>query len=148
MKTKITFILILSFLFSISFANAQVVVSNDNSKVTFQKSKKRTPSKFDMKRGQTKNLNYFVFAGNAYTFDVVPANKLGNVNFRITNEEGDMLFDNSLVSYSYSAIVYAETSQRIIVSITTQPSKFFQSKKKEYDVKVKVSYSKTNNIEL
>lgn len=146
MKTKTIFSIIIALLISFSI-QSQVVVANSKSVIpTFEKTKKKSPTKTTMKKGQTKDLHFYVFKDNAYTFDIEAAKKLGKINFRIINSEGEVLFDNALAGYATSATLYADETQRITISFTTQPPKIFQSNKKTYDVKIKVNYKRNSSV--
>ncbi|MBN2893284.1 MAG: hypothetical protein JXL97_15540 [Bacteroidales bacterium] len=145
MKTKFTISIIIALLLSFSI-NAQVVVSNSKSSSNlFEKTTKRSPTKVNMKKGQTKNLSFYVFANNVYTFDIEAAQKLGDLNFRIITEDGEIIFDNALAMYNSVATLYAEKTEKITICLTSQPPKIFQANKKFYEVKVKVSYKRNTS---
>lgn len=142
MKTKSLILFVLAILLSLS-VDAQVVVAHSPSVVPdLQKTTKRKPVKTKLKKGQSKDLNFFVFANNVYTFELDIPNKLKKVNFVLINEQGDIIFDNAIAGFCAAAVLYADISQRVTLKITTQPPKFFELNKKYFEVGVKLSYKR------
>jgi len=145
MKAKFIILAIITTLLTLS-VNAQVVVANQKSNQMFDKGTKRTPSLIKIKKGQTKEINFYVFNGNVYSFDFEASSKLGNVNIRIESESGETLFDNALEMYCSSVTLFADSNQKIKIYLTTQPPKMFQGNKKQFEVKFKVSYKKNTYV--
>ncbi len=140
MKTKI---FILSFLVSI-FAldiNSQVVISYQTSFInSFENAKKRTPATFKLKKGQTKDYNFYVFPHKEYLLTFKVPKDIKYWGFRILNENGEVLFDNALAGNTNSAVIYSDETQKITVRLTLQPPKFAKQSKKRYEIKLKIAY--------
>lgn len=142
MKTRSLLLIILSVLLSLS-VNSQVVVASSSSVMPdLQKTTKRKPIKTKLKKGQTKDLNFFVFANNVYTFELNIPKKLKKVNFVLINEQGEIIFDNAIAGFCNSAVLYADVSQKITLKITTQPPRFFEGNKKYFELAIKLSYKR------
>ncbi len=143
MKTKAIILVILAILFSIPLQSQVVIPRRNVSLAINSQAKKHKPIKTKIRKGQTKNLSFYVFENNTYVFDLdVPA-KLERVNFLLINQAGEVIFDNAIADFCTSAVLYAESNQKITLQIITQPPKFFETKKKSYELGVKLSYSKS-----
>ncbi len=145
MKTK-SIILIILILITASNLNSQIVVANNSSNfANFLKLKKRKPIKTEMKKGDTKELKFFLFEDYRYTFSLKTSNHLKNVNFRLINKDNKVIFDNAVSNLCNSVIIYIDKTQRIRMIITTQPPNFKEKNNKYYKLKININKAKRNN---
>ena len=145
MKTIFSLTLILFLIFSFSLESQVVVANNSTNFPKFDNKKKKRPIQTKMKKGETKEFLLYVFKDNVYTIDFDVPKKFKRLNFRIENENGDIIFDNAISSYCTSAIVYAKNTQQLKLIITTQPPNFFQSNKKQYKINIKITYERNKS---